>query len=52
MTKKAKKYWYVTEVTACVLCGREKRYRYRVYTKPKPQDKIKYDEDACGEHFC
>lgn len=44
-----KKYWYVTEIEFCVLCGREKKTKYRVYIKPK--NKIKTKEHACSEHF-
>lgn len=45
------KYWYVVETTACVLCGREKTNRYRVYEEPKPEQKHIWKDDACGEHF-
>jgi len=48
---KKRKYWYVVETTACVLCGREKVDRYRVYEKPKPEQKHIWKDYACGEHF-
>ena len=44
-----KKYWYVKEIEFCVICGREKKHRYRVYEKPKV--KIFEQEYACGDHF-
>ena len=44
-----RKYWYTTDVYMCVLCGREKRYKERVYNESKKG--TKYIDDACGEHF-
>lgn len=44
-----KKYWYVCEIDYCVLCGRETKRRYRVYTKPKQY--FIWDEVACSIHF-
>lgn len=46
---KKPKYWYSKEIHVCVLCGREKIYKERVYAK---KDKnIKTIEYACPEHF-
>jgi hypothetical protein len=50
-TKKKNKYWYVTQVIECVLCGRQKKYKWRVYKNPSLYDKLIYEQDACGEHF-
>lgn len=47
--KASKKYWYKTEVEYCVLCGREKKYKFRVFEKPK--QKLYHKEFACAEHF-
>ena len=47
--KKKQKYWYATYIEACVLCGREKKIRERVYIKKERG--IHYTEFACGEHF-
>ena len=44
-----KKYWYITELTVCVHCGREVKHKYRVYIKPKQS--IKWIDDACHTHF-
>jgi hypothetical protein len=30
-----KKYWYIMNIDACPVCGREKKWRERVYEKPK-----------------
>jgi len=43
------KYWYSTEIQYCVVCGREKKYRERVYEKEKSG--TTFVEYACGEHF-
>lgn len=43
------KYWYVTEIYACVLCGREIKSKYRVYIKPDRS--IIWHDDACHNHF-
>lgn len=47
--KPLKKYWYRTEIQVCVLCGREKKNRYRVYDRSKSGTII--SEDACYDHF-
>ncbi len=44
-------YWYKREITSCVLCGREKEYRWRVYEKPESHEKTDWKEDACCTHF-
>jgi hypothetical protein len=44
-----RKYWYVTDVYTCVLCGRVKRYKQRVYNESEKE--TKYIDEACGEHF-
>jgi len=46
---KPKKYYYITEIEECVLCGKEKSSRYRVKEKPKSSILIK--QYACDEHF-
>jgi len=43
------KYWYMTDIEVCVLCGEEKKYKYRVYEKP--EFNINMTEFACNEHF-
>jgi len=48
------KYYYKITITECVLCGRGKTIRERIYGK-KPKDLRKvydYEQFACGEHFC
>lgn len=44
-----RKYWYRTDVYACVLCGKEKIDRQRVYNKDKAG--THWHDDTCGEHF-
>jgi hypothetical protein len=51
LLNEGQQYWYVIETTACVLCGREKVNRYRVFEKPKPEQKYIWIDDACGDHF-
>ena len=46
-----RKYYYIEEITSCVICGREKRYRQRVYEKPEPHLRVNWKEDACSTHF-
>ena len=53
MVKPKKKYWYKTEVTECVLCGRQTKHRYRVYGD-KPNDAAEryiFKQDVCATHF-
>lgn len=47
----AQRYWYVTEIATCVLCGREKKNRHRVYKEPERAGRTLFIEDACQEHF-
>ena len=47
--KKVKKYYYILEIEECVLCGRERKSRYRV--KDKPESSILIKQYACDEHF-
>lgn len=43
-----KKYWYLTEVYCCVLCGKETKYKNRVY---RIEEKgVKWLDDLCWEH--
>lgn len=46
-----RKYYYMEEITSCVLCGRETKYRWRVYEKPEPHLRVIWKEDACCTHF-
>ena len=51
---KKNKYWYRTVIYECVICGHEKKTRYRVYDRPKPTDpfdRIDWHQDACPTHF-
>jgi hypothetical protein len=43
------KYWYATDVYACVLCGKEQKYRGRVYDES--QKGIKWHDDLCWGHM-
>lgn len=49
MKEKKQKYWYIKDVSECVICGKEKIYRYRVYTKPI--ESLIWRQDACSIHF-
>ena len=52
--QKKNKYWYFTEITECVLCGKETIVKYRVYDKPRPDDRgdrMVYKQDVCAIHF-
>ena len=42
-----KKYWYVTIVWHCPVCGKEDKRRHRVYEKPKESIVWKTDYDYC-----
>jgi len=49
-----KKYWYMTEITECVLCGKTTNVKYRVYDTPRPDnraDRMIYRQEACSTHF-
>ena len=49
MMRNRLKYWYMTYIQICVLCGVERRWRKRVY---KEEEKGTVQEDcACHEHF-
>jgi len=44
----------MTEITECVICGKTDKVRYRVYDRPRPEnrgDRIKYNQNACAIHF-
>lgn len=44
-----RRYWYRTEISECVLCGKQKTYKGRVYNE---KDKgVSYDQFACDIHF-
>ncbi len=43
------KYWYSTVVLYCVLCGKEKKSRERVYEKELSG--TIFQEFACSNHF-
>ena len=47
-------YWYKFVINECVLCGRGKTYKYRVYDVPKPLDnwmQYDYNQNVCHHHF-
>jgi hypothetical protein len=44
-----RKFWYRTDVYACVLCGKEKIGRQRVYNKDERG--THWHDDACAGHF-
>lgn len=44
-----RRFWYKTDVYSCVLCGKEKKYKERVYDE-KDKGTIWHD-DACHGHF-
>lgn len=46
-----KKYWYITEISMCPICGEERKIRYREYSeKPKNiEDRIKF---TYINHYC
>lgn len=46
-----RKYYYMEEVITCVICGREKRYRWRVYENPEPHLRVNWKENVCYTHF-
>jgi len=47
--KNKKKYWYAIDVYVCVICGRETKYKERVYDENLKG--TNYYEEACGCHF-
>ncbi len=48
MEENKKKYWYHTTVYACVLCGKETKYKERVYDKETAG--TKWHDDLCWTH--
>ena len=44
-----RKYWYRTDIYGCVLCGKEKIDRQRVYDEDKKG--THWHDDACSGHF-
>lgn len=44
-----RKYWYATDVYTCVLCGKIKQYKERVYNESEKG--TNYIDCACSEHF-
>jgi hypothetical protein len=52
--KKEIKYWYLTTVSECVLCGAFRKERERVKDKLKPGDwneRNVFKQFACEIHF-
>jgi len=45
----SRRFWYKKEVHSCVLCGREKIYKERVYDEKLKS--VKWVDYACPEHF-
>lgn len=47
--KEKKKYWYKFSIYYCPLCGRDSSTKYRVYEKPKLEDRYVLKEvwDYC-----
>ena len=46
--KRNTKYWYSTDAYCCVICGREKKYKSRVYNINERGSK--WIDDMCWEH--
>ena len=44
-----RKYWYKTDIYGCVLCGKEKVGKERVYDEK--QKGTHWHDDACSGHF-
>ena len=38
MKKLNNTYWYLITIYYCVICGKEDKYRERIYDKPKPEN--------------
>ena len=51
--KTSPRYWYVTHVTECVLCGRSEIYRQRRYDDrpPDPVNRYVFEQFVCPEHL-
>ena len=47
--KNKKQYWYSSTVESCVLCGKEKKTKERVYKESEKG--TKYVDTACWIHF-
>ena len=43
-----RQYWYATDLYCCVICGKETRYRTRVYNESEKS--TKWYNDLCWEH--
>lgn len=52
-SQKGSRYYYKIIMTECVLCGRGKTIRERVYgEKPKDLREVyNYEQYVCGDHF-
>lgn len=48
-TSKEQKYWYQIDIYECVMCGKERKYKYRVSKKPEFPIEVKLY--ACPTHF-
>ena len=50
----ARKYWYRLFVSECPVCGRDKSYRERVYSKrPRhPQKRIVFESQSASYDGC
>lgn len=46
---KKRKYWYKTNTHTCVLCGKERVLRERVFNKS--QKGTHWHDTACSDHF-
>ena len=48
-----KEHWYFTTIYYCVLCGRTKEYKTRMYgIRPEdPRERYEEIEEACADHF-
>lgn len=45
------KYWYITTIKVCVICGKERKMRERVYEKPANEERLDIIDTACEKHF-
>lgn len=44
-----KKYWYSIDIYECVICGKQTKYKGRVYNEN--DKKTIHHQSACSEHF-